>query len=122
MLHQFKKLAKNTVIPYNVIIEDSSMIKDFGNKAAQEIWETDSSKTLPNEFWLRAKALLTIMHSTSTLDDLKIRGQPSNVRLHKLKGDRKHQWSVTIKLPWCITFEFKSGEFSNVRIENYHKG
>ncbi len=98
------------------------MIQSFGNTSAQEIWETDSSKALPKELWLRAKALLTIMHSTSTLDDLKIRGQPPNVRLHKLKGDRKTQWCVTIKLHWCITFEFKNGEFSNVRIENYHKG
>jgi len=62
------------------------------------------------------------MHSTSSLNDLKIRGQPPNIRLHKLKGDRRSQWSVTVKLPWCITFEFKGGEFSKVRIENYHGG
>ena len=98
------------------------MIHSFGNKAAQEIWEEDKTKTLPRELWIRAKALLTVMHSTSTLDDLKIRGQPPNIRLHKLKGDRKNQWSVTIQLPWCITFEFKNGDFIDVKIENYHKG
>ena len=31
---------------------------------------------------MRAKALLTIMHSTQTLDDLKIKGQPPSIRLH----------------------------------------
>jgi len=98
------------------------MIKNFGNKAAEEVWENTSSKILPKEMWLRAKALLTIMHSTSTINDLKIKGQPPNIRLHKLKGDRKDEWSVTIKLPWCITFKFKNGEFSDVKIENYHKG
>ena len=71
---------------------------------------------------MRAKALMTIMHSTSSLDDLVIQGQPPNVRLHKLKGDLKGRWSVTIELPWCCTFRFKSGEFSDVRVENYHKG
>ena len=98
------------------------MIKNFGNRAAEEIWENSSSKAIPKELFLRAKALLTIMHSTSTINDLKIMGQPPNVRLHKLKGDRKEEWSVTIKLPWCITFKFKNGEFSDVKIENYHKG
>ena len=98
------------------------MIQSFGNKAAQETWETDKSRALPRDLWLRAKALLTIMHSTSVLDDLKIKGQPPNIRLHKLKGDRKNQWSVTIRLPWCITFEFKNGEFIDVKIENDHKG
>jgi len=98
------------------------MIANFGNRVAEEIWETNSCKGLPKELWLRAKALLTIMHSTSTIDDLKIKGQPPNIRLHKLQGSRKDEWSVTIKLPWCITFKFKSGEFSEVKIENYHRG
>ena len=99
-----------------------TVIVSLGNRAAKEIWERNRSKALPKDMWIRAKALLTIMHSTSVLDDLKIKGEPPNVRLHKLKGDRKGYWSATIKLPWCITFKFKNGEFSDVSIENYHKG
>lgn len=98
------------------------MVISFGNKVAKDIWETNESKTLSRELWLRAKALLTIMHSTQVLNDLKVKGQPPNIRLHKLKGDRKNYWSVTVKLPWCITFKFQNGDFSEVKIENYHKG
>ena len=105
---------------YSVIYE-VAVIRNFDNKPAQDIWETDRSKSLPHEMWNRAKALLTIMHGTSELNDLKIKGQPPNIRLHKLKGDRKDEWSVTVKLPWCITFKFKNGEFLDVKIENYHK-
>jgi len=97
------------------------MIGNFRNRVASDIWEKDSSKVLPREYWIRAKALLTIMHHTSTLDDLIIRGQPPNIRLHKLKGDRKDEWSITIHLPWSITFKFQNGEFLDVAIENYHK-
>ena len=98
------------------------MIVGFNGKVARDIWASNSSKTLPREFWLRAKALLTIMHSTRTLEDLRIRGEPANVRLHKLSGDRKGYWSITIKLPWCITFRYGNVEFSEVKIENYHRG
>jgi proteic killer suppression protein len=98
------------------------LILNFGNKLTKDIWEKNKSKSLPKEFWIRAKALLTIMHSTSTIDDLIILGQPPNIRLHKLKGDRKNEWSITIKLPWFITFKFKNGEFSDVKIEDYHRG
>lgn len=98
------------------------MITSLEGKVAKDIWTTNKSKTLPKELWIRAKALMTIMHTTSTLDDLKIKGKPPTIRLHKLKGDRKDYWSVTIKLPWCITFKFKNREFSEVKIENYHKG
>ena len=96
------------------------MIRNFSNKTAVDIWETNSSKSVPRELWLRAKALLTIMHATSDMNDLKIKRQPPNIRLHKLKGDRKDEWSVTVKLPWCITFKFQSGDFIDVKIENYH--
>lgn len=98
------------------------MITSLEGKVAKDIWTTNKSKTLPKELWIRAKALMTIMHSTSTLDDLKIKGEPPTIRLHKLKGNRKEYWSVTIKLPWCITFKFKNGEFSEVKIEDYHRG
>ena len=81
------------------------MITSLEGKTAKDIWENNSSKSLPREIWTRAKSLMTIMHSTQTINDLVIQGQPPNIRLHKLKGDRKEYWSVTIKLLWCITFE-----------------
>lgn len=96
------------------------MIVSFNGKVARDIWKTNQSRSLPRPLWIRAKALLTIMHATSRLDDLVIRGQPPDVRLHKLQGERAGYWSLTIKLPWCITFRFSQGEFSEVRIENYH--
>ena len=98
------------------------MIVSFKGKVSKDIWATNESKTLPKDLWIRAKALLTMMHATSTLDDLRIRGEPPSIRLHKLRGDRRDYWSVTIKLPWCITFTFKNGEFADVMIENYHRG
>lgn len=98
------------------------MIESFANKTAIEIWEFDSAKQLPEKLHVRAKALLTIMNSSASLEDLRLKGQPPNIRLHKLKGARKNEWSVTIRLPWCITFEFRNGGFYDVKIENYHKG
>jgi proteic killer suppression protein len=98
------------------------MITSLEGKVSKDIWTTNKSKTLPKELWIRAKALMTIMHSTTTLDDLKIKGEPPTIRLHKLKGNRKEYWSITIRLPWSITFKFKNGEFSEVKIENYHRG
>ena len=98
------------------------MIRNFSDRATEELWETETSKKFPRAIWVRAKALLTIMYNTSKLNDLKIKGQPPKIRLHKLKGNRKKEWSITISLPWCITFRFKNGEFIDVKIENYHRG
>ncbi len=45
-----------------------------------------------------------------------------SVGLHKLKGDRKNQWAMTVNGPWRICFEFRRGDAYNVEIVNYHKG
>lgn len=97
-----------------------SVIVSFQGKAAKDIWERNESKSLPRAHWIRAKALLTIMHATQTREDLRILGEPPTIRLHKLTGDRQGYWSVTIRLPWCITFKFSKGEFSDVMIQKYH--
>ena len=98
------------------------MIISLKGKVARDIWETNSSRTLPRNLCLRAKALMTIMHSTRALDDLCIRGEPPSIRLHKLVGDRRGYWSIAIRLTWCITFRFDNGEFSEVKIDNYYRG
>lgn len=96
------------------------MIVSFQGRIARDIWERGASRQLPRDLWLCAQALLTIMHATTTLDDLRIRGEPPDIRLHKLHGNRQGRWSLTLRLPWCITFRFYKGEFSDVTIENYH--
>lgn len=98
------------------------MIRNFGNKIAEEIWEQNSSKKLPRELHLRAKAILTIMNATKTLSDLKILGEPPNIRLHRLQGNLKEYWSITMKngSPWRIIFKFEQGEFIDIQILDYH--
>jgi proteic killer suppression protein len=44
------------------------------------------------------------------------------VGLHKLKGERKHQWAMTVNARWRICFEFRKGDAHDVEIVDYHKG
>ncbi len=32
------------------------MIRNFANRTANEIWESDKSRVLPQDLWIRAKA------------------------------------------------------------------
>ncbi len=80
------------------------------------------SKKLPPEHWRRARMLLEIMNASTKLENLKVKGSPPDVRLHKLSGDRKGQWSITVHKTsgWRITFGFENGEFYDVEIIDYH--
>jgi toxin HigB-1 len=45
-----------------------------------------------------------------------------SVGLHKLKGERKNQWAMTVNQRWRICFEFRRGDAYEVEITDYHKG
>jgi toxin HigB-1 len=42
--------------------------------------------------------------------------------LHKLKGDRRGQWAMTVHGAWRICFGFRRGDAYEVEIVDYHKG
>jgi proteic killer suppression protein len=49
-------------------------------------------------------------------------GALSSLGLHRLKGDRRGQWAITVNARWRICFEFHRGDVQNVEIVDYHKG
>ena len=63
--------------------------------------------------------LLLALNAAGTLQDL---SPLKSVGLHKLKGERKRQWAMTVNGPWWICFEFRKGDAFNVEIVDYHKG
>ena len=63
--------------------------------------------------------LLLALNVAKTLQDL---SPLKSVGLHKLKGDRKGQWAMTVNGPWRICFEFRRGDAYEVEIVDYHGG
>ena len=63
--------------------------------------------------------MLAVLDAATSLDDL---SPLKSVGLHKLTGDRKGEWAMTVNGPWRICFEFRKGDAFNVEIVNYHKG
>jgi len=45
-----------------------------------------------------------------------------SVGLHKLKGDRKGLWAITVNGPWRICFRFHDGSTHDVELTDYHRG
>lgn len=95
------------------------MIRSWRNAASRKVWEGER----PNQFrgldHEAAMDLLLAVNVATTLRDL---SPLSSVGLHKLKGDRKGQWAMTVNGPWRICFEFRAGDAYEVEIVDYHKG
>jgi proteic killer suppression protein len=93
------------------------MIKSFGCKETEKIWNRVFSTRFPNDIQQKARRKLLMLDTAEALIDLQV--PPSN-RLEKLKGDRKGHFSIRINSQWRICFYFNNGEASKVEIVDYH--
>lgn len=95
------------------------MIRSWRNAATRKVWEGEQ----PNQFrgldFDHAVDLLLALNVAKSLNDL---SPLKSVGLHKLKGDRKDQWAMTVNQRWRICFTFSKGDAFNVEIVDYHKG
>ena len=95
------------------------MIRSWRNSVTRKVWEGDR----PNQFrgldFSAATDLLLAPNVAKALNDL---SPLRSVGLHKLKGERKGQWAMTVNARWRICFEFRRGDAYEVEIVDYHKG
>lgn len=93
------------------------MIKGFGDKQTEKIWNGIRSKKLPNEIQNVARRKLRMLNNAQEVNDLRI--PPANI-LEKLKGDLKDFYSIRINNQWRIIFQWKNNDAYDVKIVDYH--
>ena len=92
------------------------MIRSWGNRATQEVFDGYFVRAMAHDVQRRAERKLHLLHRAVSLDDLY--AVPSN-RLEKLKG-LDERWSIRINDQWRITFTWLNGHAWQVLIEDYH--
>lgn len=98
------------------------MIKSFGNKGTEDIFNGNDTraaqKTLPKELWANAQEQLDQLNAAAAVGDMKL--PPSN-RLHKMKGQLKEWWSVSINMKFRIIFKWLGTDAHEVEINNHYE-
>lgn len=94
------------------------MIKSFGDKESEKIWNGISSKKFPNEIQDIARRKLRMINNAQDIIDLRV--PPAN-RLEKLKGDLKEYYSIRINNQWRIIFQWINNDAFEIRIIDYHQ-
>jgi proteic killer suppression protein len=93
------------------------MIKTFGDKESEKIWNGIRSKKLPNEIQDVARRKFRMLNNAQDVNDLRI--PPAN-RLEKLKGNLEDYYSIRINNQWRIIFQWLNNDSYDVRIVDYH--
>lgn len=92
------------------------MIKSWANSATRRFGEDGAGK-FPGLDREAASDFLAALDAAVALRDL---SPLKSVGLHKLHGDRKGQWAMTVNGPWRICFRFKGGHAWEVELVDYH--
>ncbi|MFN4199172.1 MAG: type II toxin-antitoxin system RelE/ParE family toxin [Flavobacterium sp.] len=93
------------------------MIKSFGDKETEKIWNGYQSKKLAVEIQNVARRKLRMINNAQNITDLKV--PPAN-RLEKLHGNLQGLYSIRINNQWRIIFEWENDNAYQVQIVDYH--
>jgi proteic killer suppression protein len=93
------------------------MIKSFGDKESEKIWNGIRSKKLPIEIQDVARRKLRMVNNAQVVNDLRI--PPAN-RLEKLNGDLLEYYSIRINNQWRIIFKWINNDAYEIKILDYH--
>lgn len=92
------------------------MIESFRHKGLRRLFDSDDRRQLAPDMADRIRVILGALDAADKIDDL---DRPS-FRLHPLKGDRRGQWSITVRANWRIVFRFEDGNARDLDLVDYH--
>lgn len=93
------------------------MIRSFGSKETELIWNGIRVKKMPIEIQNAVRRKLRMLNNSQDIADLRI--PPSN-QLEKLSGKLSRFYSIRINKQWRIIFLWEKGNAGEVRILDYH--
>jgi proteic killer suppression protein len=95
------------------------MIRSWRNSVTRKVWDGERPNQLRGLDFEAAVDLLLALNVAKTLQDL---SPLRSLGLHKLRGERRNQWAMTVNARWRICFEFRQGDAHDVEIVDYHRG
>lgn len=93
------------------------MIKSFGSKHTERIWDGQYVKRIDRTVQRAALRKLEMINAAHVIEDLRI---PPGNRLEQLTGDRRGQHSIRVNAQWRICFTWTEGGAEDVELVDYH--
>lgn len=90
-------------------------IKSFKQKFLEDFFYEGLTAKVPQKLVKRLAIMLDLLDSIADISDLK-----GFKDFHKLKGDRKHYYSLHVSGNWCVTFIWDDSDVYEVKLEDYH--
>ena len=91
------------------------MITTIRHKGLKRLFENDDASGVNAEHVDKLRNILATLHAAPTVEHMDMPG----FRLHRLKGELKGFWAVTVRANWRVIFRF-DGDAKDVDYVDYH--
>ncbi len=95
------------------------VIPSIRHRGLRQLFENDSSRLLKQSLMERVRGIMTALVLAENVEGF-IREAPPGWRVHRLSGERRNEWSVSVSANWRVTFEERHGGIEYVNLEDYH--
>ena len=92
------------------------MIVGFRHKGLKRLFEKDDPSGIRPGLRDKVRTVLAQLNEARTIEDMRM----TSFHLHRLQGDMKDLWSVTVRANWRIVFRFTDGDATDVELIDYH--
>jgi proteic killer suppression protein len=92
------------------------VIRGFRDKGLKRLFEDGETKGLQADHIQKVENILAVLNRARKPQDMDLPG----FRLHRLTGDLKDFWSVTVRANWRVIFRFEEGDAYDVDLIDYH--
>ena len=95
------------------------IVRSFRHRGLRQLYENNSSRLMKQDLAERVRGILAALAMAETMEGF-TRGAAPGWRVHRLSGERRNEWSVSVSGNWRITFEERNGAIERVNLEDYH--
>lgn len=92
------------------------VIVSFAHKGLERFYRTGATSGIQAIHAKKLRLILTLLDAATEVKGMDAPG----LGLHRLKGERKDIWAVTVQANWRVTFRFVAGNAEVVNYEDYH--
>jgi proteic killer suppression protein len=93
-----------------------SLIRSFRHKGLKRLFENNETKGVRADQLEKVENILAVLNRAKKPEDMNLPG----FRLHRLTGDLRGFWSVTVRANWRVIFRFQEGDADDVDLIDYH--
>jgi len=92
------------------------LIGRFRHKGLERFFRSGDTRGINPQHAARLRRLLTTLNTSTGPAGMNLPGY----RLHRLKGERKEQWAVSVSGNWRLVFEYEDENATDIDLADYH--